>query len=89
MEDRPHGATVLRSVEGLGGRSPECPAGAGSASGFRANGPPAQVRSRRGSKQEVNRPGIPGDIRCPRAAGFSQVGPDELGPVFTLRLPYA
>jgi hypothetical protein len=52
MEDGPHGATVLRSVGGLGGRSLECPAGAGSASGFRANGPSARVRSRCGSKQE-------------------------------------
>ena len=33
MEDRAHGATVLRSVEGLGGRSLECPADAGLVSG--------------------------------------------------------
>jgi len=52
MEDRAHGATVLRSVEGLGGWSLECPADAGSVSGFWTIGPSAWVRSRRGSKQE-------------------------------------
>jgi len=34
MEDLAHGAAVFRSVEDLGGRSLECPAGAGSVSGF-------------------------------------------------------
>jgi hypothetical protein len=52
MEDVAHGAAVVRSVEDPGGWSLECPAGVVLASGFRANGPPTWVRSRRGSKQE-------------------------------------